>query len=348
MANPKVSVVILNWNGKKFLRDCLTSLRAAKYSPLEVILVDNNSTDDSVMYVRKHFPWVRLIASKKNLGFAEGNNIGFKKSTGKYVLFLNNDTKVTPHFLEPMVRAMESDPSIGCIQPQMRVMKNPSLQDEAGGYLTRAGFLYHYGYRKKYSAPIYKKRREVFSAKGACMLIPRTVFQHVGMFDRDFFIFFEETDLCFRIWLAGYRVLYDPATHIFHHVGGDTTDKYSYARRIYLTFKNMTCSYAKNFGLYNFLTIYPFFLGVQVILACFYAVTGKWHLLRAIWDAYVWNILHWKKTLAKRRMIQTRIRRVSDIKLAKHIMQNPALSYLYYSFRTTEYYPDAPIRTHET
>ncbi len=342
---PKVSVVILNWNGKEFLDGCLSTLRELRYKPLEVILVDNNSSDGSADYIAKKFPWVKLIRNTYNSGFAEGNNIGYKNSTGKYILFLNNDTKVTADFLTVLVKELESDRSIGCIQPQMRIMNSPDLQDEAGGYLTQGGFLYHYGYRKKYSRPVYKCKREVFSVKGACMLIPRRILEEVGLFDPDFFIFFEETDLCYRIWLAGYKVIYDPKSYIFHFVGGDTVSKYSYERRIYLTFKNMTCSYLKNFGLKNFFSVYPLFLGIQSLLAIYYLITFKWYLLRAIAGAYAWNIHNLGQTMVKRRQIQHGLRRISDSDLDKHIISNPKFSYLYYSFSNTKFYQDQPVHT---
>ena len=344
-AMPKVSVVILNWNGKKFLDVSLSSLHKVTYASLEVIVVDNHSSDGSVSYIRRKFPWVRLIALSHNAGFAGGNNIGFKKSTGKYVLFLNNDTKVTPKFLEPLVAQMEKDPTIGCIQPQMRMMANDALQDEAGGYLTHCGFLYHYGYKKKHALKPYRNRREVFSIKGACMILPRLVFERIGMFDEDFFIFFEETDVCHRIWLSGFRVIYDPVTYISHVVGGDTTNKYSYQRRIYLTFKNMTCSYLKNFGFLNMFTIYPLFLLIQAGLVGSFVVKLRGDLLWAVVRAYGWNIRNIGSTLKKRKDIQA-TRKISDRELNKRVLYDPDWNYYSHSLQdTADTYIDMPIRT---
>lgn len=326
---PKVSVIILNWNGKKFLDACLSSLANVTSIPLEIIVVDNNSSDDSVKFIRNKFPKVNLIASKENNGFAKGNNIGAARATGKYLLFLNNDTKVTPEFLTPLVAACEKDSTIGCVQPEMRVMKSPDLLDEAGAYLTFSGFLYHYGYRKKYNAPMYRSTREVFSAKGACIFIPKKVFQTVGAFDEDFFIFFEETDLCHRIWLAGFRVLYMPKSHIFHVAGGDTLDTYNHERRIYLTFKNMNSSYLQNFGAFFLWTVYPVFLLFQLCLVFTFFVIGKRGEARAILRGWKWNMVHIATVFHKRSRIQSRIRRVSDWALRKHICYNPGLPYYF-------------------
>ena len=339
---PKVSVVILNWNGKRFLKDCLSSLSRVKYKPLEVILVDNNSSDGSGEYIKKYFPWVKLVANKENYGFAKGNNLGFQAATGKYVLFLNNDTRVIPDFLDILIRDFEEDPTVGCIQTQMRVLNQPQLLDEAGAYLTPTGFLYHYGYRKSYRLPAYQFPREIFSAKGACMLIPRQVLKRVGAFDEDFFIFFEETDLCYRIWLAGYKVIYEPRATIFHLAGGDTADKYNYGKRIYLTFRNMTMSYLKNFGSRNLFTIYPIFLLTQIVLVLYFSFTFKYFLVKEIIRAYIWNLAHLGDTLRKRRTIQGK-RKIADKKLNQRIIYNPSLYYYYCLLFNAKKYQDQPI-----
>lgn len=340
---PKVSIIVLNWNGKKFLKDCLDSLKKLTYPSLEVIVVDNNSTDGSSEFVKRNYPKFTLIENKRNYGFAGGNNIGFHASGGEYVLFLNNDTVVTPSFLEPLVQNCEKDPKIGCVQPQIRLIDNKSTLDQVGSYLSFVGFLYHYGYKKKYSEKTYGKQREIFSAKGACILLPRKVFEEIGLFDEDFFIFFEETDLCFRVWLSGRKVLYEPKSLIYHVVGGDTTasDKYKYERRIYLIFKNTNCSYLKNFGTRNFLTVYPIFAVVQICIFILFLMKLRFDLTRAIVKAYWWNITNLKSTLKKRKHIQNDIRKVSDKDLDKFIKLTPRPSYYYYSlFKTTQEYND--------
>ncbi len=326
---PLVSVIILNWNGKKFLHTCLSSLTQIKNPRIEIIVIDNNSSDDSVSYMRKNFPKVKVIASDKNKGFAGGNNLGAEASSGQYLLFLNNDTKVTKEFLNPMISACKRDPYIGCIQPEMRVMNHPDLLDEAGAYLTMSGFLYHYGYRKEYRLPMYRTTREVFSAKGACMLIPKHAFEQVGGFDEDFFIFFEETDLCHRLWLAGYKVLYQPESYIYHVAGGDTTDTYDYERRVYLTFKNMNCSYLKNFGALYLATIYPVFLIFQLGVLIYFFVSLRFTIVNAILRGWWWNVVNVHTTLKKRNTIQQHIRNVTDRAIRRSIYYNPGIYYYF-------------------
>lgn len=337
---PKVSIVILNWNGKKFLSDCLQSLRRVTYKPLEIIIVDNNSSDGSVDYVKRFFPEVKIFAKKENAGFAKGNNFGWKKATGEYVLFLNNDTVATPNFLAVLLSDLRNDPTIGCMQPEMRVLNKKELMDEAGAYLTFTGFSYHYGYRKTYALPMYRKMREIFSVKGACMLVPKKVLRETGGFDEDFFIFYEETDLCYRIWLRGYRVLYEPAATIYHLAGGDTMATYDQARRVYLTIRNMNRSFLKNFGLLNLFTIYPIFELVQLTLLISYLIKRKFSLAGAIVRANWWNILNLLSTVQQRYIIQSH-RKISDYHLNKHIVVNPKWNYFF--LPDVGKYKDVPI-----
>ncbi len=340
---PKVSIVILNWNGKKFLKNCLTSLSKINYPNYEIIVVDNASTDGSVPYIKNNFPKVRLLENKKNQGFAQGNNSGFKLAKGEYILFLNNDTKVTPNFLTEMISDFKGDPKIGCIQPQIRVMRESNLIDEVGSYISFTGFLYHFGYRKPYDLKKYNVKREIFSAKGACIIFPRKVLNKIGVFDRDFFIFFEESDLCFRVWLSGYKVIYEPRSLIYHVVGGDTisSDKYKYERRIYLTFKNMNCSYIKNFGTRNLITVFPIFLLVQFVIIINFAIRLKFGLVKSALAAYLWNMVNIRHSFLKRKIIQKKIRKVSDKEINKFIKKSPNFNYYYYSlFKTTQEYKD--------
>lgn len=340
---PTVSIVVLNWNGKVFLKDCLDSLKRVTYPKIEVIIVDNNSTDGSQAFIKKHYSEFTLVENKKNYGFAKGNNIGWKISKGEYILFLNNDTTVTPDFLQPLLNDFKKNPKIGCLQPQIRIMKDKKLIDSAGSFMMFTGFLYHYGFRKKCLLEKYNRQREIFSAKGACIVFPRKVLQRVGVFDEDFFIFFEETDLCFRVWLAGYTVVYEPESVIYHFVGGDTTasDSYKYERRMYLVFKNMTCSYLKNFGTENFLKIFPLFIVVQIFVFFYSLMKLRVGVMQAMMSAYWWNIVHIKDTLKKRRHIQHTIRKISDKDIATAITLNPRPSYYYYALsKNTQQYDD--------
>src|SRR5476651_2196887 len=132
--NPKVSIIILNYNGKKWLEKCLPTWEKVTYPNIEVIVVNNGSSDDSAEFVKKKHPKFRLLDVQPNRGFAGGNNYGVNKAKGKYVLLLNNDTKVSPGLLEPLVDLMEKDQSIGVVQPQMRNMIRPDCNDAVASF----------------------------------------------------------------------------------------------------------------------------------------------------------------------------------------------------------------------
>src|SRR5258708_1721280 len=329
---PKVSIIVLNWNGRKFLENCLDSLQKLTYNSIEIIVVDNNSKDGSVELVKEKYPKILLVENKENHGFAKGNNIGYEKSNGEYILILNNDTKVTPDFLDPLVKTFEKDSTIGCVQPQIRLLEDKEILDGAGAFLTSTGFLYHFGYLKNKNKDIYNRQTEIFSAKGACMLLNRKAIEKVGLFDEDFFIFFEETDLCFRLWLSGFTVVYEPKSIIYHVGGADTTSSksYQFERRAYLSLRNTFCSYLKNFGTLNLITILPIFIFLELCLAIYYLFNLKVKLAISATRALLWNARNIRKTLKKRKAVQHNLRTLSDWELNRKIIRNPKFEYYYY------------------
>lgn len=327
----KVSIVVLNWNGKDHLQKCLTSLRRISYSPAEVIVVDNASTDGSQQLVKNKFPWVNLLGNKQNLGYAGGNNRGIRESKSEFFFILNNDTEVTKDFLEPLVHLMETDTRVACVQPKILYGHPRDLLNAVGSYFTSTGILYHYGYRKKQALSQYNKRLRIYSAKGAAMLLRRKALDKVGLFDEDFFIFFEETDLCHRLWLAGYTVMYEPSSIIYHYEAVDTTKQMQEFTRTYLSFRNRICSYLKNLEAINimrvFLVLFPFY----GLLAVFYIITLKPDLALALVKGVFWNIGHFRDTMKKRSVVQ-KLRTFTDEELFSIIKHDPPPVYYYYLF----------------
>lgn len=213
--NPLVSIIILNFNGKKFLQKCLESLMKVSYQDLEIIVVDNNSNDGSIKYVNDNFSSVKIIELKKNLGFAEPNNIGAKKANGEFLLFLNNDTWVDTNFLTELVRIAQEDETVAILQPLL--LKPDGQVDSSGDYVDIHGR----AYRSK-AKP--KTVQNILSARGAAMLIKKEIFWNLNGFDPKFFVSFEDVDIGWRAWLLGYRVVVVP-TSIVYHIGGQTTKK---------------------------------------------------------------------------------------------------------------------------
>ena len=215
MSSPKVSIIIVNYNGKELLQKCLDSLLKVNYNNFEIILVDNNSTDGSVEFITKNYPSLIIIKLDSNKGFAEPNNVAAKISKGKYLLFLNNDTVVTPNFISEMVKVMETDKKIAVCQSLL--LKPDGSVDSSGDFIDHLGVVYN-------SKTEIDEIREVSSARGASMLVRSDIFEKLDGFDQKFFVTFEDVDLCWRSWILGYRVLIIP-TSIVYHEGGITIKK---------------------------------------------------------------------------------------------------------------------------
>ena len=215
MSAPKVSIIIVNYNGKELLQKCLDSLLKVNYDNFEIILVDNNSTDGTVEFITKNYPSLIIIKLDSNKGFAEPNNVAAKISKGKYLLFLNNDTVVTPNFISEMVKVMETDKKIAICQSLL--LKPDGSVDSSGDFIDHLGVVYN-------SKTKIDEIREVSSAKGASMLVRSDIFEKLDGFDQKFFVTFEDVDLCWRSWILGYRVLIIP-TSIVYHEGGITIKK---------------------------------------------------------------------------------------------------------------------------
>lgn len=332
--NKLVSIIIVNWNGKEHLQKCLPLLFAQSYKKIEVILVDNASTDDSIGYVKQKFPQVKIIINKKNLGFAGGNNAGYRFIRGEYVLFLNNDTKVTSSFLSHLVVAIESEKSIGGVGGKMLLMDNPKFIDSVGSFFTTTGFLYHYGAYKR-DGEKYNSQIELYSARGACMMFKRSVLEEIkvegGIFDDSYFAYFEETDLCHRVWLAGYKIIFVPKSIIYHKLGA-TSEKLANSFVHYHSYKNRICSYVKNLGISNLVKVLPLHIFLCLAVSILYFVRGNMKVTWAIVRAIAWNCIFLRETIKKRAYIQDHIRKLDDRQFLPALSITASLKYYYYVF----------------
>lgn len=331
--NPFVSIVIVNWNGKENLKECLESLSKIDYSNYEVILVDNGSTDGSVTLVKKQFPKVIIVESDKNLGFAGGNNLGYERSKGEYILFLNNDTIVTRNFLGNLVDFIKEKKDLAIIQPKILFHRPGSTLhhkiNSIGNFLLRSGFLYHLDYGKEDTEREFPY--EIFSAYGACFLARRSVIEKVGLFDPDYFAYFEETDLCHRIWLAGYKIMILPSVLIYHK-GAKTAQKLPTAFIQYHSFKNRIASFFKNLDAGNLIKIFIPHLVLSEIASFVYLLMGKADYFIAIQRAIFWNVLNIKKMVTERKKVQNNIRRVRDENYIPKLSKQVGMNYYYYLF----------------
>ena len=310
-----VSILIVNWNGRKYLKNCLDSLIQLKTKcATEIIIVDNGSSDGSIEYItelNRRKKNITLLKNKKNLGFAHANNQGFNIAKGKYILFLNNDTIVNNDFLDILVKRIESDKLIAGVQPKILMMDSPDRMDSSGSFFTNIGFLYHRGHQQVANKKFFNVEDEIFTMKGACMLFKASVLKKVGVFDEDYFAYFEETDLCHRIWLAGYKILYIPASVIYHK-GGGSTDKVGQAFIQYHSFKNRIASYVVNFETSTLLWLLPIHVVLSLGVSFGFLATKRFYHFWAVCKALFWDLVHIKLLLYKRKFIQNNIRKVSD------------------------------------
>lgn len=211
----RISVIILNWNGKQFLDDCLVSLQAQTFKEFEIILVDNGSTDGSSGYIREHFPWVRLLALPENSGFTEGNNRGLGVARGEYIVTLNNDTKVVPEFLAELLQQAEKTPDTGMVAAKMLNFFQTNRIDSFGIYPTTAGIGNNLGIGETDQGQ-YDQQSEVFGPCAGAALYRRSMLDEIGFFDPDFFAYYEDLDLAWRARLAGWKAVTAPRALVYH------------------------------------------------------------------------------------------------------------------------------------
>jgi GT2 family glycosyltransferase len=323
--HPSVSIIILNYNGRDFVERCLKSVLNTDYPNFEVVFVDNASTDGSPELVKKMFgsdPRLKFIHNDNNLGFAEGNNIGARAAKGEYIVFLNNDTEVDPNWIEEIVKVMESDLTIGIAQSKLRSLGNRRLMDCAGGFIDHYGWSHRRGEREEDRGQ-FSKVDEIFYAVGAAMVVRRGILNKVEMFDPNYFIYFEDTDLCWRVWLSGHRVVFVPASIVFHMVRG--TMKKQPVRTIFLGCRNNITTLLKNYELCNVVKYLPANLMFICVVATFRLLKGEINMTLAYFKAILWNILNLKHIWAERLRVQHLIRKISDDKLSEQgiILEKP-------------------------
>lgn len=218
MTNKKAGIIIVNWNGKRFLENCLSSVFAQTYKPFEVYFVDNGSTDESSQYVREAFPKANVVQLDRNYGFAKGNNEGireaFKDKGLEYIVCLNNDTIVDKDWLKELVKTAEKDEKIGQIQSKVLFGDRKTIHS-AGAILLPDFASESRGFKEK-DIGQFDKEEEIEMAIGCSFLIKRKVLEKIGLFEERFFSYKEDDDLSLRTKLSGYKVYYSPKSIVYH------------------------------------------------------------------------------------------------------------------------------------
>ena len=256
-----ISIIIVGYNSLKYLDDCLSSLFESSYKNFEVIFVDNNSKDSSMSFIKKAFSTVEIIESKKNLGFAGGNNLGIKKALknkSEYIFLLNPDTIIDKDCLEKLINKAD-DRTI--LQPLILLHENSkktNLINTTGGYLNFLGFSYCSDYRldKKMA-----KEKDIAIASGAAVFIPAEILRKIGLFDESFFMYHEDVDLFWRARLFGHNIKLLPNALVWH--------KYSFSKnnkKIFYVERNRLLFLYKNFELKYWILILPIFIFNEIIV----------------------------------------------------------------------------------
>lgn len=306
----KVTVVIVNWNGERFLDRCLSALMEQTVRPQEIILVDNASSDRSLEIARR-FPSVRLFASGQNAGFARGNNLAISEAAAdsEWIALLNPDAFADPRWLEELLLSARNNPEFDVFGSRLVNAADPAVLDGAGDVYHMSGLVWRMGHGAPVpSAP--EPAREIFSPCAAAALYRRSALAKVGGFDEDYFCYVEDVDLGFRLRLAGYRCLYVPRS-VAHHVGSGTTGGKHSDFAVYHGHRNLVWTYVKNMPGLLFWLFLPLHLAMSFVALVWFAMRGQGAVIvRAKRDALRGFATIWSK---RRRIQAERIMSIAGI-----------------------------------
>lgn len=320
---PLVSIVLLNYNGKKYIKKCIESIRNQDYDNIELILVDNASTDDSLVGLKQLYPEIKLILNKQNLGSAKGNNKGANSSKGKYIFFLNIDTKLDRDCIDNLVKVYESDAEIG-ICACRELSYNGKIEWNCGIGVDIFGYSLQ-GIPKK-----------VFHASSSSLFIKEELFNKLNGFDESYFMYKDDIDLCWRAQLLGYKVIGVLSAIVFHEWGGVTLSKRgeklrsgSIEKEKYIlnvkkryygelnTIKNML----KNYGFFTLLWILPFYMLINFFEIIFFLIMRKPKAVSGVYiKSYLQVFKNLKQLLKSRKDIQKQ-RKIKDFEILKRMQK---------------------------
>ncbi len=324
---PLVSVIVLSYNGKHFLKRCLASLLATDYPNLETILIDNASTDGCIEEAEREFGsrLTRVIRNEKNLGFAEGNNVAVRLARGEYIIFLNQDTEVDPEWIKELVSVMQADSSIGAAQSKLLLLDKHAYFDSAGDFIDPYGWgLCRGGTLNEKDNGQYDQVSEIFSARGAAMIVKRSILAETDAFDPRFFLSCEDIDLCWRIRLRSYRIVFVPKS-IVYHFGSPTSLSEISTFRLFHQTKNWLTMVFTNYNLNNWIKYNPAPLLISNMMLDLLERRPETMLSRA--KAVIWSLTNFPYIWRRRLEIQRKVRKCPDHQIMKHMLKSDLPSY---------------------
>ena len=322
MPNTKVSVIIPHWNGIDVLSECLDSLGKSTYKNIEIIVVDNASTDGSQDWIRSNHPNIILVQNSSNLGYAEGCNVGAESSSGEYLIFLNNDTVQNENWIESLVDFLNLNRNVAAVQPKILNYFDRTKFDYAGGcggWIDVLGFPFARGrlfLNLEKDEGQYEKIRPIFWASGTALMIRKKMFIDLNGFDKTFFAHQEEIDLCWKIHLSGKEVWSVPTSVVFHK-NAVTLPMFS-RKKQYLNHRNSLLMMLTNYSLPMTLYLFPIRLSLEFV-ALFYALFcfDINHFIGII-QSLLWIITH-PHIIVSRRIRTRKIRKLKDAKIIKNM-----------------------------
>lgn len=288
----KVAVVILNWNGKSFLEQFLPKVIEFSKEVAEIIIADNDSSDNSVEFLQQNFPDIRIIQNNINGGFAKGYNDALAQVEADYYILLNSDIEVTSNWIEPIIELMDKDPEVAACQPKLMSYYERVQFEYAGA---AGGFIDKYGYpfcRGRLFQTLesdggqYDEVTEIFWATGACLFVRADTFHKLGGLDERFFAHMEEIDFCWRAKIEGYKIMFCPDSTVYH-IGGGTLPKKSW-RKTYLNMRNNNIMLYKNIPQNRLRKVFVARLFLDGVAAIKFLFDG------GIMDMYAVVKAHWK------------------------------------------------------
>ncbi len=322
-----IAVLVLNLNGVHFLDDCFQSLLRITAPRFDIFLIDNHSSDSSVHHTRANYPMVTIVENQKNYGFAGAYDRVMRQLDHDYVVLLNNDTKVDENWLAALYAVAESNDRVAACGSKIVTMWDKTIIDHAGGMLTLIGSGHDLGKwtrdRGESDTP-----REIGFGCGCSLLINREVYLEVGGFDPDYIIYHEDVDLCWKMRLFGYSVMYVPNSIVYHHLGGGTIQSIENPWKAYLCQKNRLANIIKNMGPRMLAAGLLVSFAYDAVRAARYIVLRRGGLLKMLFKGYVTTLCNLRKLLRDRRMVQ-RNRKVLDRDLRRffHPLISSALEY---------------------
>lgn len=299
-AGRKVSVIIVNWNGERFLEQCLRALMTQTVRPYEVVLLDNFSSDSSLQIVRQ-FTSVKVVSLDQNVGFAKGNNLAIAAASADtdWIALINPDAYAEPRWLEALLASSASHPDYDVFGSKLLIESDPALLDGIGDAYHMSGRVWRTGHGAKDGA-VSGEECEIFSPCAAAAMYRYEVLLEAGGFDEDYFCYVEDVDLGFRLRLAGYRCLYVPQS-IAHHVGSGTTGGQHSDFSVYYGHRNLVWTFVKNMPGLLFWLLLPMHLLLNIFSVIWLTLRGQGGVaLRAKRDA----LLGLPKMWSKRHRIQ--------------------------------------------